>query len=124
MSTKSLFAKALGLAAPWEVTEVAFSPEENRLDITIDFRRGSTFTCPVCGTPGAKPYDTKEEEWRHLNFFQYTTYLETYLKNCVSPRSVVQVHTSGRTVGVVHSSLRGWWVRAFSTTDPVGSPPG
>ena len=25
MSTKSLFAKALGLAAPWEVTEVEFS---------------------------------------------------------------------------------------------------
>ena len=44
MSTNSLFAKALGLAAPWEVTEVVFTPEENRLDVTIDFSRGSTFT--------------------------------------------------------------------------------
>jgi len=85
MSTKSLFAKALGLAAPWEVTEVAFSPEENRLDITIDFRRGSTFTCPVCGTPEAKPYDTREEEWRHLNFFQYTTYLHARVPRVKCP---------------------------------------
>ena len=85
MSTKSLFAKALGLAAPWEVTEVVFSPEENRLDITIDFPRGSTFTCPVCGTPGAKPYDAREEEWRHLNFFQYTTYLHARVPRVKCP---------------------------------------
>ena len=85
MSTKSLFAKALGLVAPWEVTKVVFSPEENRLDITIDFPRGSTFSCPVCGTPGAKPYDTREEEWRHLNFFQYTTYLHARVPRVKCP---------------------------------------
>jgi len=75
MSTESLFAKALGLSNPWKVSKVVFSPEEKRLDITIDFPRGSTFTCPVCGASGAKPYDSNGEQWHHLNFFQYMTYL-------------------------------------------------
>ena len=70
MSTESLFAKTLGLSNPWEVSKVVFSPEEKRLDITIDFPRGSTFTCPVCGASGAKRYDSNEEQWHHLNFFR------------------------------------------------------
>ena len=75
MSTETLFAKALGLPAPWKVTKVVSFSEEKRLDITVDFPCGSTFNCPVCGAPGAKSYDTCEEEWQHLNFPQYTTYL-------------------------------------------------
>ena len=75
MYMRSLFKAALGLFTPWEVTDLEFSAEKERLDITIDFRRGSRFTCPACGASGAKAYDTQEEEWRHLNFFQYATYL-------------------------------------------------
>jgi len=86
MSTESLFAKALGLSSQWEVTEVVFCPEEKRLDITIDFPRGSTFTCPVCGVPGAKPYDSNDEKWRHLNFFQYTTYLHARVPRVKCPQ--------------------------------------
>ncbi len=46
--------------------------EEKRLDIYIDFKRGSTFKYKneVC-----KAYDTKEKQWRHLNFFEYECYL-------------------------------------------------
>lgn len=40
----------------------------------IDFPRGSTFCCPVCGKD-TKAYDTTEKELRHLNFFQYACYL-------------------------------------------------
>lgn len=74
MQPEALFGIALGITPPWEVTEVTFSKESNRLDITIDFQRGATFACPVCGTP-APAYDTTEKEWRHLNFFQYEAYL-------------------------------------------------
>lgn len=74
MQPEALFGIALGITPPWEVTEVAFSKESNRLDITIDFQRGATFACPVCGAP-APAYDTTEKEWRHLNFFQYEAYL-------------------------------------------------
>jgi len=74
MQPEALFGIALGITPPWEVTSVAFSKESNRLDITIDFQRGATFACPVCGSP-APAYDTTEKEWRHLNFFQYEAYL-------------------------------------------------
>ena len=74
MQPEALFGMALGIVPPWEVTEVSFSKESNRLDITIDFQRGATFLCPVCGAP-APAYDTTEKTWQHLNFFQYEAYL-------------------------------------------------
>ena len=74
MQPEALFGMALGIVPPWEVTEVSFSKESNRLDITIDFQRGATFLCPVCGAP-ATAYDTTEKTWQHLNFFQYEAYL-------------------------------------------------
>lgn len=74
MQTEDLFGMALGIVPPWEVTEITFSKESNRLDINIDFQRGATFACPVCGAP-APAYDTTEKTWRHLNFFQYEAYL-------------------------------------------------
>ena len=77
---------ALGLSAPWKVTEDCFSVEEKRLDITIDFDAGSTFTCPVCGAEGAKAYDTQERTWRHLNFFQHETYLHARVPRVECPR--------------------------------------
>ena len=83
MQPEALFGMALGIVSPWEVTEVCFSQESNRLDLKIDFQRGATFSCPVCGTP-APAYDTKEKSWRHLNFFQYETYIHAWVPrvNC------------------------------------------
>jgi len=63
MQPEMLFGMALGITPPWEVTEVAFSKESSRLDITIDFQRGATFVCPVCSAP-APAYDSTEKEWR------------------------------------------------------------
>jgi transposase len=86
MKEEALFSLALGITPPWEVTTVTFSKEEKRLDITIDFARGSTFPCPVCGAE-AKAYDTKEETWRHLNFFQYEAYLHARVPRVDCPNS-------------------------------------
>jgi len=70
-----LFQLAVGLIPPWRVMGCAFDPEPGRLDIGIGFVRGGTFPCPACGREGCKAYDTEEHTWRHLNFFQYETYL-------------------------------------------------
>lgn len=77
---------ALGLSPPWKVTDDTFSVEEKRLEITIDFEPGSTFSCPVCGAEGAKAYDTQERTWRHLNFFQHETYLHARVPRVGCPR--------------------------------------
>jgi transposase len=74
MTQPELFAAALGLSSPWIVKNIVFSAEEKRLDIYIDFVRGGMFSCPVCKKL-RKAYDTSEDSWRHLNFFQYAAYL-------------------------------------------------
>lgn len=74
MQEKELFQLALGLASPWQVEGIEFSISEQRLDLHLNFPAGSRFACPECGKP-CGVYDTEERTWRHLNFFQYETYL-------------------------------------------------
>ena len=52
-----------------------FNQDKHRLDIEIDFPRGSLFSCPSCGKEGCNAYDTERHTWRHLNFFQHEAYL-------------------------------------------------
>ncbi len=76
MFTKGLFEQALGIQSPWYVASLDFNIEAQRLDVHIDFVRGSKFECTteeetVCSTA----YDTVKKKWRHLNFFQHECYL-------------------------------------------------
>ena len=86
MNTESLFGIALGIISPWQVEGIEFSKEVKRLDIKIDFQRGATFACPVCGVP-APVYDTSEKTWRHLNFFQYEAYLTARVPRVKCPNA-------------------------------------
>jgi transposase len=70
----AVFATALGVTPPWEVTETTLSVAEKRFDIRVDFARGGKFTCPGCGQP-ISASDTSEQTWRQLNFFQYAAYV-------------------------------------------------
>ena len=75
MRDTDLFQLALGLTPPWHVASCEFDPGKHRLDIEIDFPRGSLFACPICGRGGCHAYDTERHKWRHLNFFQHEAYL-------------------------------------------------
>jgi transposase len=66
---------ALGLLPPWFVTRSVFDAEAKRLDIHLDFPRGSRFACPACAQAGCPAHDTDEMTWRHLNFFQHEAFL-------------------------------------------------
>lgn len=72
---ETLFSQALGLEKPWTVDRITFSEADKRLDIYLDFPRGSKFTCPKCGRKDVPVYDTHEKSWRHLNFFQHQAFL-------------------------------------------------
>lgn len=71
MRDTELFQLALGLTSPWHVVSCEFDLDKHRLDVEIDFPRGSVFACPSCGREGCSAYDTERHEWRHLNFFQH-----------------------------------------------------
>ncbi len=72
-TTKELFSKALMIELPWYIDRMDFNPEKGKLDIWIDFARGSDFLFEdkaMCIKGKFKAYDTTEKVWRHLNFFQ------------------------------------------------------
>jgi len=75
MRDTDLFQLALGLSSPWQVSSSEFNLDQKRLDIKIDFLRGSTFSCPDCNRADLKAYDTVEKIWRHMDFFQHQSYL-------------------------------------------------
>ena len=85
MQPEELFGLALGIDHPWQVRSVVFSKELKRLDINIDFKRGATFPCPVCGDL-VPVHDTTEKTWRHMNFFQYETYLKARIPRVKCPK--------------------------------------
>jgi transposase len=75
MDELGLFTQALGLTRPWQVSDLKFSKEDGRLDLWIDFVKGAKFPCSCGETTEGEVHDTLERTWRHLNFFQYETYL-------------------------------------------------
>jgi hypothetical protein len=69
-----LFQQALHINTPWLIKSIDFNAEEKRLDIQIDFKRGSTFADPDAGDHEVKEYqayDTVQKSWRHLNFYNF-----------------------------------------------------
>ncbi len=85
-----LFKAALGLTDPWQVTSVEFDPATKRLDLRIDFPKGSTFSCPECERAGLKAYDTEEKCWRHLDFFQHQAFLSARVPRVECPEHKVR----------------------------------
>ena len=72
-----MFGVALGLAPPWRVTSVEFDQALGKLEIGLDFPRGSRFACPLegCGESACPVHDTMEKRWRHLDFFEHQAFL-------------------------------------------------
>jgi len=70
MRDRQLYAKILGIEAPWEVEEVELDVGGGQ--VTVRVGHHGELWCPECGeaTPG---YDTRERRWRHLDTCQYRT---------------------------------------------------
>jgi len=77
MIQTNIFELALGIQSPWFIKSTNFDSTAKRLDIYIDFKRGSEFEheCEDGTILKAKAYDTVDKTWRHLNFFQHECYL-------------------------------------------------
>jgi transposase len=74
-----LFTAALGLDAPWEVSDVRFDAAAGRIDFDVRFPGGTRFACPACGAQGQRVHDTRERSWRHLHFFQFQAFIHARL---------------------------------------------
>lgn len=82
MNKEELFTKALGIESPWFVKRLEFNESLQRLELWVEFTKGSTFPSPDPSVPGAfKAYDTVPKTWRHWDFFQHEC-----LIHCRTPR--------------------------------------
>ena len=102
MNSDALFGMALGLQAPWEITDVTFKTNDVarcELHLRIGFVSGSKFK-DEAGVDCAV-YDTIERQWQHLNFFEHHCFL-----HCKVPR-ITTSEGKVRTVDVP-------WARAQS----------
>lgn len=74
MRDKDLYAQLLGVQAPWRVSEVDLQLEAGEVHVYLERDPAVLLVCPVCGRE-APGYDTKRRRWRHLDMFQYKTFL-------------------------------------------------
>ncbi len=65
-----LFTAALGLAAPWRVSQVRFAPEVHEIHFDVVCEAGR-LPCPRCSAPDQPIHDRQARDWLHLHFFQY-----------------------------------------------------
>jgi transposase len=108
MNIEQLFSQALGIVDPWYIKSVNFNSASKKLDIEVDFKKGSVFkddspkdnknslentststrtntntniSDDLVDLKTYKAYDTIKKTWRHLNFFEHECYL-----HCRTPR--------------------------------------
>ncbi|MCP4347129.1 MAG: ISL3 family transposase [Desulfobacterales bacterium] len=82
MLDTKIFEAALAIHSPWYIKDVQFDVTAKKLDIFIDFKRGTTFPSTKADCPEQyKVKDTFDKAWRHLNFFEHECYL-----HCRTPR--------------------------------------
>jgi Transposase and inactivated derivatives len=88
-----LFKDALGLDQPWQVTRSDFDVAAGRLDLYLNFPRGSRFACPEpgCDQGSCPVHDTEAKTWRHLDFFQYKAFLHARVPRTRCPEHGVHL---------------------------------
>ncbi len=118
MITQELFQMALNIKDPWFVTNIDFNIEKKKLDIFVDFTKGSTFSYDYIETKTVtkkvivddketekteevevsretfkdlKAYDTVNKTWRHLNFFEHECYIHARVPRVKLPNGKVKL---------------------------------
>ena len=92
MDMESLFGAAIGISPPWFVKSINFDSNSKRLDLMIDFVKGSRFTVKEDSDGNLYPvHDTQVKEWRHLNFFEHECYLQARVPRVKLPDGSVRL---------------------------------
>ena len=74
MRDRDLYAKMLGIEAPWRVVDVALDLAASRVEVFLEHDPKDRLKCPECARE-ASGYDVRERRWRHLDTMQYQTVL-------------------------------------------------
>lgn len=85
---------ALHIRKPWHIVTVNLDGVLKRLDVAVDFERGSEFEYmdEKTNTSGKyKAYDTVQKSWRHLNFFEFECHITARVPRVKLPEEGIRV---------------------------------
>ena len=85
MRYNTFLERTLGIARPWYVDSAVLEHGTGVLSVHLNFETGGTFACGSCGRQGCKAYDTNWKRWRHLDFFEYRTFLHAPSPRVICP---------------------------------------
>ena len=105
MKDIELYARLLGLQAPWGVRDVVFNPQQRSVTVFVSSDADAQWCCPQCGeaVPG---YDKRTRQWRHLDTMQFKTVLEAEVPRVKCPEhGVIQVKVPWAEAGSGYTAL-------------------
>jgi transposase len=119
----SLFTLALGLQAPWSVTDVRFDAQTKEIHFDVRFKPGSRFACQSCGAPEQPVHDTRARSWEHLRFFEHKAFIHASVPRiaCSKCGKTGQVQVPWARSGSGFSRLFDAFVIALARQMPVKS---
>ncbi|MBD3376284.1 ISL3 family transposase [candidate division KSB1 bacterium] len=89
-STTIFFEKILGIKQPWHITKVSHDDQNARVDLYVAHDKGLRFPCPICNEFCSVYDHAPEREFRHLNVFNYQTFIHVRIPRVNCPRDGVQ----------------------------------
>lgn len=118
----NMFKAALQMEGPWELTYIEFKDDEQAWHLFIDFKRGATFACPHCGS-ASKAYDTEQKHWRHLDFWDWKTYMHARVPRikCKTCNKITQVPVPWSREGSHFTLLFDAWAMRLMAEMPVNA---
>jgi transposase len=119
MKDTELYARLLGLQAPWQVTDVDFRPQQRCVTVSVSADPGWAWDCPQCGQPAPR-YDRRARSWRHLDTMQFKTVLAAEVPRIECPEhGVLQVRVPWSEAGsgftALFEALVVFWLKQAST---------
>ena len=81
---KDPFTVALRLPPEWRVNRTQIYESELRLDVYLE-ATGDRLPCPICQQLVPRYDASKEREWRHMDFWQYHTYIHASIPRVECP---------------------------------------
>lgn len=71
---RQLFELALKIEPPWRVADLQFDGERKRVDLVLEFPKGSRFPCPECDLECAVLDTADRQTWRQMDVMLYQAY--------------------------------------------------
>lgn len=89
-ATTTFFEQLLGIKRPWYITKVTHDDKSARVDVYAEHEKGIRFPCSICNEFCSIYDHMPEREFRHLNVFNYVTYIHVRIPRVDCPKDGVQ----------------------------------